>query len=255
MTTWVLLRGWAREARHWEEFPQVLAAALPPGNRVLALDLPGNGARNGEPSPASAAAMVGALRADLQRHAPGGPYGVVALSLGGMVAWQWACERPQELAACVLINTSVGARSPFWRRLRPAAYLPLLGLLRPGLGPLEREHAILALTSNHRAADAALAERWAAYARERPVSVADAVRQLVAAARYRAPPAAPRVPILLLAARADRLVSAQCSRSMGQHWQLPVRTHESAGHDLPLDAPQWVAAEVARWWGAAGVGC
>lgn len=255
MTTWVLLRGWAREARHWEEFPRVLAAALPPADRVLALDLPGNGARHGEPSPLSAAAMVAALRTDLQRRAVPAPYAVVALSLGGMVAWQWASEQPQELAACILINTSVGGRSRLWHRLRPSAYLPLLGLLRPGLGPLERERAILALTSNHRAGDAGLAARWAGHARERPVATLNILRQLVAAARYRAPAAAPPVPILLLAAECDRLVSAQCSLDMARNWQLPVRTHATAGHDLPLDAPHWVAAQLVRWWDTAATHC
>lgn len=255
MTTWVLLRGWAREARHWEEFAQVLAAALPPGDRVVAPDLPGNGVHNSDASPLSASAMVAALRADLAQRRLRGPYAVVALSLGGMVAWQWACERPRELAACVLINTSVGGRSGFWQRLRPAAYLPLLGLLRPGVGGLERERAILALTSNHRAGDAALAARWAGYALERPVGAWNALRQLVAAARYRAPPAAPAVPILLLAAQADRLVAPECSHGMARHWQLPVCTHATAGHDLPLDDPHWVAAQVLRWWDTVGLRC
>lgn len=248
MTTWVLLRGWAREARHWGEFPATLRSALPAGERVVALDLPGNGARHAESSPLHPRAMVTALRAELARSALPGPYAVLALSLGGMVALQWASEQPRELVACVLINSSGRGHSPFWQRLRPGAYQQLVALVRPGLPPVERERGILALTSNHRADDAALARRWAQWARQCPVAPANALRQLVAAARFRAPFAAPAVPVLLLAGAADRLVDAACSRRLAQCWRAPLRLHPTAGHDLPLDARQWVAAQVASWW-------
>lgn len=247
MTTWVLLRGWAREARHWGDFPAALGAALPGGDCVVAIDLPGNGARHAEPSALHPGAMAAAVRAELRRRALPGPYAVLALSLGGMVAVQWASEQPRELAACVLVNSSGAGLSPFWQRLRPAAYPRLLGLLRP-LGRLERERAILALTSNHRAGDAALAQQWAQWAQQYPVARANALRQLVAAARFRVPATAPAVPLLLLAAAADRLVDAECSRRLARCWHAPLRLHPTAGHDLPLDAGPWVAQQVSTWW-------
>lgn len=48
--TWVLLRGLVREQRHWEQFPALLATQLP-GDRVLCLDLAGNGVHWRQPSP------------------------------------------------------------------------------------------------------------------------------------------------------------------------------------------------------------
>ena len=39
-TNWLLLRGLAREQRHWEDFPAILERTLP-GTRVHRLDLPG----------------------------------------------------------------------------------------------------------------------------------------------------------------------------------------------------------------------
>ena len=68
MTTWVLLRGLARESRHWGEFPRLLQQALPAGDEVLALDLPGNGSRWRERTPASVEALAEAARAELQRR-------------------------------------------------------------------------------------------------------------------------------------------------------------------------------------------
>ncbi|RYY52271.1 MAG: alpha/beta hydrolase, partial [Comamonadaceae bacterium] len=52
MTTWVLLRGLTREAGHWGAFPDLLRAQLQSGTRVIALDLPGNGALHAQRSPA-----------------------------------------------------------------------------------------------------------------------------------------------------------------------------------------------------------
>ena len=120
-----------------------------------------------------------------------------------------------------------------------------------------RERAILAMTSAvRRGADerGALVEAWCAYRRERPVSAANAVRQLFAAARYRAPPSAPPVPLLLLASRGDALCDVRCSRRIAQRWGLVLAEHPAAGHDLPLDAGEWVAQAMAAWLAANGRG-
>jgi pimeloyl-ACP methyl ester carboxylesterase len=148
---------------------------------------------------------------------------------------------------CVLINTSLGGLAPFWQRLRPASYPALLGLLRPGLSALRREQAILRLTSNL-PASAAVAAAWAGYAESAPVARGNVLVQLAAAARYRAGTRAPAVPTLLLASRRDRLVSVECSRRMAHAWGVPLREHPDAGHDLPLDDPAWVVAEVTHWY-------
>lgn len=73
-----------------------------------------------------------------------------------------------------------------------------------------------------------------------------AVRQLHAAVRYRIQ-SPPRVPILLLASRHDRLVDVRCSHSIARAWRCDLHEHPSAGHDLPLDDPDWVVEHVATW--------
>ena len=75
----------------------------------------------------------------------------------------------------------------------------------------------------------------------------NALRQLLAAARYSAPEAPPPVPVLLLASARDQLVSPNCSRTLARRWGVPLAMHPSAGHDLPLDDGPWVAAEIRRW--------
>jgi len=244
MTTWLLLRGLAREQRHWGAFPELLRQRLPAGDAVIARDLPGSGTRCGERSPTRVAALTQALREDLRANGPPGPYMVVALSLGAMTAMHWAVTAPKELRGCVLINSSLATLSPFWQRLRPAAYPALLRWLLAATQQ-GKERAVFDISSN-RAFDAEVVAQWVAIAQSAPVSARNALRQLFAASRFDAPATLP-VPALVLTSAGDRLVSHQCSRAIAGRWQLPLREHPDAGHDLPLDDPVWLAEAITRW--------
>lgn len=245
MSTWVLLRGLMRERRHWGDFPAVFGAALPRA-RVITPDLPGNGRLHRMASPTEVGQMVEFCRRDLAAQGLAAPYHILALSLGGMVAVEWAARYPDEIAALVLINTSMRPFSSFYRRLRWQNYWAILGMAARG-GVARQERLILRLTSNDGAARGALLPRWLGYQREYPVARANAWRQLWAAARYRAPPVRPAPPTLVLASRADRLVDAACSQRLAEHWRAECQVHPSAGHDLPLDDGAWVAARVRAW--------
>ncbi len=246
MTTWVLLRGLMREARHWGDFPLRFGAAVGTQS-VAAPDFPGNGRLHALASPASVAEMAEHCRMQLQRLGYAPPYRVLALSLGAMVAVAWSEKYPAELEKLVLINTSLASCSPFYHRLRPANYAALAALL---LAPApRRESRVLRLTSNlkHRPEQRLqLLQQWTAYAEAYPVTRANLLRQLRAAAAYRAAPAGPAA-VLLLASRQDRLVDARCSLALAQQWRCAIRVHPLAGHDLPLDDGDWVAQQVREW--------
>ena len=249
MDTWLLLRGLTRESGHWGDFPPQLAARLP-GARILAIDLPGNGALYREASPLRVADMVAACRTQLAARGIHGPVHLLAMSLGAMVAVAWAAAHPREVAGCVLINTSFAGLSPFYRRLRPASYPSLLGVLASG-DARAREAAILRLTSRH--AGPAVLEHWVALRRRHPVTPGNALRQLAAAARFRLPAQCPAVPMLILSGRRDALVDPRCSQALASHWQLAQAEHPDAGHDLPLDDGPWVAARIGEWLDAHAV--
>lgn len=246
--TWVLLRGLMRDARHWGAFPATFAAACP-GARIEAVDFPGNGLLHHQPSPTRVEAMAGHVRAELARRGLAPPYRVLAMSLGAMAASAWAEAHPDELAACVLVNTSLRPFSPPHWRLRPAAWAPLLRLLLGQADARTIETAILRLTS--RRAPAEVLADWTAWRLRHPVSNANALRQLAAAARYVAPRSAPRVPLLIVSGGADALVDPRCSARLAAAWKVPLRVHGEAGHDLPLDAGDWLAATVRDWAAAA----
>lgn len=239
---WILLRGLTREAGHWTAFTQQLQ--LRAREPVLAIDLPGNGQRWRDRSPATIADAAD----DCRRHAPPGEKVVlVAMSLGAMVALEWAKAAPDQLAGCVLVNTSAAGFSPPWERLQPRNYGHLARLLLPGTSLQERERRILAMTSARPYDHAGDLARWIDIARHRPVARGNAMRQLWAAARWRAPAAAPAVPLLLVASQGDGLVSPDCSRRLSAAWDVPLRLHRWAGHDLPLDDPHWLLDALAQW--------
>jgi len=244
MTTWILLRGLTRESRHWGDFVDHFQQAFP-ADRVVTLDLPGNGRLNHQRSPKCVEGMVADCRAQLVQRQIEPPYHLLAMSLGAMVALAWSHSHPQEVAAQVLINTSMRPFNPFYQRLRPANYLNLLRLAWPGTSADVCEHTILCITSRRQ--DASVLPQWLALRRANPVSGRNAFWQLWAAARFCAPAGPLAVPSLLLASELDQLVSVACSRRLAAVWQCPLQLHTSAGHDLPLDDGPWVLARVAQW--------
>lgn len=241
--TWVLLRGLMREQRHWGNFTQQFAQAHP-HERIITLDFAGNGALYQQASATSISAMVEQarqqVRQQLQQQVEGN-IKLLAISLGGMVAVAWAKRYPHELQRMVLINTSLAPYNPFYHRLRPANYPAIIATMLTGT-QRQREQLILRLTSHqsNTAHAAHLLNDWVRYAQQYPIRRRNILRQLFAAMRYRAPAQAPQVPLLMLAGAKDVLVSPQCSATLAHRWQVELRIHPEAGHDLPLDDSAWV---------------
>lgn len=246
MSNWVFLRGLTRESAHWGDFPQRFASALP-GARVHLIDLAGNGLRCHERSPGTVAAMVADGRAQCQRLGLTGPVHLLALSLGGMVATEWLHSAPQDIASAVLVNTSMRPFSPMHRRLRPHNLPTLLRLVVGRPSPDTAERLIWHMTSARPDVDDAVLATWVAARRQRPVQAANALRQLLAAARFRAPAQAPQRPVLVLTSQGDRLVHTSCSEALARAWGSPLARHPGAGHDLALDDPVWVIEQVRDW--------
>lgn len=236
---WILLRGLTRESRHWGAFAPMLAAAT---SGVLPIDLPGNGAAAQLRSPARVDAFVDAVRAELAHSGVRAPYRVLAMSLGGMVATAWALRYPAEIERLVLVNTSMRPYSRFYERLRPAAWPSLMRVARDWSDADGSAEALIhARTCERRDTLAADLDAWRAIRASRPVSRANALRQLWAAARYAAR-GVPRCAVLVVSARGDRLVNPVCSARLARAWNARHVEHPWAGHDLPHDDPQWLVA-------------
>lgn len=242
---WVMLRGLSREAQHWGDLPQQLQART--GRVVHCIDLPGNGVEWRMASPVRVHDMALHVRDRLRALGVTGPVHVVGLSMGAMVAVAWATRWPQEVCGLVLINSSLRGFSAWHQRLRLPAVVRLLGRLLWPASDLHWESTLFDLTSRRPALRQATVADWLAIRRAHPVTRLNALRQLLAAARYRAPTVRPAMPVLVLSGAQDQLVSPACSAAMAAQWQAPHRVHPEAGHDLPLDAPEWLLQGLDEW--------
>lgn len=237
---WLLLRGLARESAHWGGLLDRLRHDRPM-DHFHTLDLPGTGLNNHLRSPSSIAEtrdFVERAASQLPR-----PLSLLGMSLGGMVAIDWAQHRPDDCAALVLMGTSTGSSRP-WQRLRARNWPAVAHLLLSG-DSRKRELGILRLTSNQLLTDATL-EEWLGIQENRPVTRANVIRQLYAAACFSPHPMPPQLPVLVLASRGDRLVDWQCSAALAAAWGSAFELHASAGHDLPLDAPDWIIDRIRK---------
>jgi pimeloyl-ACP methyl ester carboxylesterase len=245
MSTWVLLRGLTREQAHWGRFPAQLAQALPDAH-VLTIDLPGAGNQRHLRCPLRVESIAQSCRRQLQAAQIAPPYHLLGLSLGGMVAAAWATSLAEEVSGCVLVNTSMRPFSALQDRLRLRTLPVLLGMLA-SRDPWRIERAVLRLTSRTVQPDAGLIDEWVAVRQLRPVDAANALRQLLAAARYRHPGSPPAMPVLVACSDNDALVNPRCSRALAERWSAELVSHPDAGHDLPLDAGPWLAGQIANW--------
>jgi pimeloyl-ACP methyl ester carboxylesterase len=177
---------------------------------------------------------------------PHDTWGVLSISLGGMVALALASLLPMRVSRLVLVNAS-SRLSPPSQRLLPAGRRQLLKAARVR-GHHERERLILGVTTDpgRREFDDWV-QHAAAISRHTPASPRAVARQLLGAARFYPP----RVeqPTLVLSGAKDKLVSPSCSTALAHYLHAPHHIHPTAGHDLPLEEPVWVVAQIATWLG------
>ena len=247
-SNWVFLRGLVRESRHWEGFPEVFKESVR-DVYVHPVDFPGVGLNFDKKCPATIAGIMEQVRSSYRRRLNDSdhPLFVVAISMGAMVTAEWMTKYPGEIQGAVLMNTSFSNLSPFYERLNPSSYTDLLEIFLKS-DPLEREKTLLSRTTNLTANTEEVAERWAEYHNEYPMSKANTLRQLKAAATYKLPKEKPDSKILVLAGARDRLVDPKCSIEFAKRWGAEFDHHPNAGHDLTLDAADWVGQRIAAWF-------
>lgn len=237
---WVFLRGLSREHAHWGDFIQRCEAEL--GWHCHAIDLPGFGSEHQRLSPLT----IADIRRDVQQRLPQDivtsrqAFGVVALSLGGMVALDWLAMAPQDIAKAIFINSS-SADCGLLKRIKPSAIAATAHALL-ATSHASQERAILKMVSNNKTQHAELLEQWCRIRQRRPASKRNVLRQLIAASRFKSPPVASiaHAKSHFISSRADRMVSYQCSEYLAKKYHCWLTLHNSAGHDLPIDDAAWL---------------
>lgn len=244
--TWILLRGLSREKGHWGPFLEKFAASYPE-DEILPIDLPGTGEYLSVQSPRSIEGIFHFVRAKaIERARHQSQFKILAISLGGMVAMEWMRQRREDLASCVLINSSASDLSPMYHRLRWQVWRETLRAATVQVAR-ERERLILEVLLNSPEAREAALPQWTKIAIERPVSYLNFMSQLYAAWRFKGATVNSTVPVLLLSALGDRFVEPSCSTVLHEKQNWPIVRHPWAGHDLPWDDPSWVIDKIKEW--------
>lgn len=239
---WVLLRGLGRESAHWLEFDKKVS----PNSEVLCLDLPGVGKEQYAEAPIQVSRMTEYIRIRfLETRRSIKPWGILAMSLGGMVALDWLKRYPEDFKCGVIINSSAKDLSPAIQRFLPFAWYYLGQAFFKKALP-QRELQILKVISNTRQSDSEVLKQFCKIAKTRPVSFTTLWRQIFAASLFQSPSEI-KTPILILASTKDRLVDVRCSRSLAIKLAAKIKFHPSAGHDLTLDEPDWVIQRVGEF--------
>lgn len=246
---WLILRGLLRDTRHWLDFPNNLQKTL--GVPVYGLDAPGLGTEAGRDSPTT----IDGIRADIRerwlklKEQNPGPWGIYAVSLGGMITMNWLDEHPEDFACAVIQSTSARDIGTLFERM---TFFSATRVIRmPFISdPFEREFAKLQIVTSERMESEArkrIAEAWSKFSLPLAEFRRVAVSQLMAATRYRAPRGPARTPILFMNSLGDRMVNPECTTRIARRLGAPIVTHPWGGHDLALEDTPWICTQIHSW--------
>ncbi len=242
---WLLLRGLAREGRHWHTFPDKIKN-LKGCENVFTIDYLGVGSKNEKKSPLKISQYVDDLRSEwlkMKEEHPG-EWGVIAISMGGMMALDWTDRFEDDFTKTVLINTSTRDVAPVYRRLSFEA----IGTFSKAIfntNTRDREKNVLGLTVKMGEIDDELLDLYTDLFEDRPINRLNFLRQVFAASHYKLPKKV-KTDTLVLAGKKDKLAHYQCSIEIAKRLNATLELHEQAGHDLPIDDPDWILKMITK---------
>ncbi len=236
--SYLFLRGLSRNQFHWYEkdsYEKILQ------NEVHFLDLPGFGLNQKKYSPTTIRGIRRKLQDDWRHYSmkldPNSKKVIVGMSLGGLVAMNWASVS-KEWDALVMINSSTSDLSWPWERLNPKAYLPFVKgfVLKDSK---KWEESIFDVTCNYDLNKKKIVEDWTEIRKTYPIKNLNLFNQLNAASAYKSPKTMD-TPGLVLTSTRDRLVSFRCSKKIAKKFDFEIKISRASGHDLSVDAKDWM---------------
>ena len=231
--TLVMLRGLGRSLRHWEGVLEGLTDHF----RLVLLDNRGIGKSGRVAKPYGAGAMADDV-AHVLDHAGIERVNLFGMSLGGMIAQQFALRHPTRLERLVLGCTTPGGTAP---RIRIAALLPYLRARVAGLEAAIGCEAKFLLSESFRREHPEVIDSWIAIAREQPVPTATLVQHVLAARFHdtNGRLGQIRCETLVVTSDADLLIPPECSRILAR--EIPnseLAWIRGAGHDFATERPE-----------------
>ncbi|MGP8305145.1 alpha/beta fold hydrolase [Vibrio sp. YIC-376] len=238
----VLVRGLVRESGHWQSMLYALKQASPE-LVIITPNVLGNGEKYRELSPLNIEQMLSPMLKQLPNHCH--RYHLVAISMGSMLASHWAHTLPNQVASLTLINPSFSRYSPFWHRININALLSIGASRLKGSDAFQK--SIIKWTSPICVNQPEVLEHHIKLARQHPVSVRNAIRQLCAAAQFKGQSSPPACPSQIIVSTADKLVDSRCGEAIAKAWQVEISRFDCDAHDLPLAKPHELSHHLLHW--------
>lgn len=237
-----LLRGLIRESRHWGDMPLLIEKAID-DIEVITPNLPGVGPYHRQTSPNNFDDMIHFIRRQHQDKIGQGGHCLLAMSLGGMLAKRWTELYPQDFTKLILVNTSFKGLNPLFQRLQPISLWHFLKLFF--IKDIQkRELGIIQMVSNKTEHHAKVHRLCTHIQADAPVSRQSFINQVKAALFFKPNLTPPSAKLMILAGEKDRLCHVQCSNKIHELWGGELHLHPDAGHDLPIDDPDWFLKHV-----------
>ncbi|MDO9183370.1 MAG: alpha/beta hydrolase [Bacteriovorax sp.] len=237
----LFIRGLTRESRHWLGLEKKFQEKNPEVS-VISIDLPGAGKYFQQTSPGTIDEYVFFLRNKLSEVKAVGPTTLIGISMGGMIALRWAELFPNDLAKVFAINTSAKNLSSRKERFNFKEFKKLLGILLTD-NPMLKEERILKLTTEQFVITNNVLKKFAEIATTNPVSIRSTLNQIWAASNFSIDHALD-IPVVIISGLKDKLVDPECSKKLAITLGATLVSHPDAGHDLPLDDPDWLLSEL-----------
>ncbi len=205
----LLIPGLAKETHHWEPFSQMLEEQIPLSKTHL-LEISSVSEKINLGSFKRIEKYTNELREEwlYLKDKHHGPWVIMSLSLGGMIGMDWCNRFPQDMASLILINSSAGNLSLPLHRFN----LKAMGLVLTHFFKESAEH---------------------------PINKSSFLKQIYALTSFKVPNEI-NCPIKVLASKKDNIVSYKCSEVIAKRFSTRATLHNEAGHNLPLDDPQWL---------------
>lgn len=141
-------------------------------------------------------------------------------------------------------SASLSQQSAFYKRLIVSNYLPLLSTIFEK-DNYKQEKNILKLTSNKYKQNKKYLESFSRFALEHKIQKLNVVRQLILAKNIYLH-SFPKKNLEVLCSLNDRLVDSSCSEKIALSLGGHLIIHPTAGHDLPLDEPEWLIEQLLK---------
>lgn len=242
----VLLRGLGRWSEHWCGFADALAACA----SVSLIDHRGFGmSKEAHLSVTVSIEQLADDTASAIKAIHKSPVNLVGVSLGGMVAVALAKKHPELVSKLILVNTSV-AGSPYPRITPTALWTLALGLWKRGDHFYEALAKVLLGPDANQKERIRLASEWSKIDAKHGLKPALVLKQLLAAARFRAKSQLQNLdlPTLVVKSAKDQFVDSRNSDWIAD--KIPgakIVTHPSGGHELGFDGRDWLIQQIIKF--------